>query len=541
MHTSSGSLRPIAFFLSLFFAYTGYACTGGEVDFQDTDAMEKATKNQTSDPLKSLHSSIAFYAGKITENENGVTEIKETVQEMKTHSAKMDTTLQNLTTELTNTQTQVRSDQNNTKAEIQALKIHEFETKIKQINKEITALKSCACPDSWKTQTSPTVLPAGLGTSTMQDPYKIAATNDLQPTVLPAGPGTGTMKDPYKIATVNDLQKLRTVWKGNTGKYFIVTQDIDLSSIANFTPLPYFEGTLDGNNKKILNLRIDRSQIEGDDYASLFEQIDHGGVVKNLGFENVTIKGHLHAAALATDNYGTVDNCYVTGQVSCSARCSSSGGLVSRSLTGSIIKNSYSTARVSGKCDSGGLVAVMEEATVENSYSSGSVSATLHHVAGGLVATMYDGVIRQSYATGSVSGDYCVGGLVGIVIDYDQYIPEAIIENSYSSGSVSALGTEGRAGGLVGKLTAGKIKNSYSSGLLVLKQSRADRIGVLVGVYRGRTTIINSFGKSQSGVSDTRGQKTDAELKDPSTFSSWDKNIWKIESGKYPKLKVFLN
>ena len=404
---------------------------------------------------------------------------------MKTHLANMYRTLQNLTTELTN-----------------------------------TALKSCACPDSWKTQTSSTVPPAGLGTSTMQ------------PTVLPAAPGTGTMQDPYKIATVNDLQKFRTVWRSNFGKYFIVTQDIDLSSIANFIPLPDMEGTLDGNNKKILNLRMDRSQIQYDNYASLFKQIKRSGVVKNLGFENVAIKGNRHAAALASYNYGIVDNCSVTGQVSCSAKYGQSGGLVAMSWTRSIIKNSYSTARVSGNYYSGGLVSAMYKATVENSYSSGSVS-TVDSQAGGLVATLSSGVIRQSYATGSVSGNYYVGGLVGLVNDN----PESIIENCYSSGSVSAFGI---GGGLVGDLRD-KIKNSYSSGSVVSKQSRADRLGVLAGRYSERSTIINSFGRSQSGVSDTRGQKTDAELKDPSTFSSWDKNIWKIESGKYPKLKVFLN
>ena len=436
MYTFSGSLRPIAFFLSLFFAYTG--------------------------------------------------KIKETTQEMKTHLANMYRTLQNLTTELTN-----------------------------------TALKSCACPDSWKTQTSSTVPPAGLGTSTMQ------------PTVLPAAPGTGTMQDPYKIATVNDLQKFRTVWRSNFGKYFIVTQDIDLSSIANFTPLPDMEGTLDGNNKKILNLRMDRSQIQYDNYASLFKQIKRSGVVKNLGFENVAIKGNRHAAALASYNYGIVDNCSVTGQVSCSAKYGQSGGLVAMSWTRSIIKNSYSTARVSGNTNSGGLVSAMYKATVENSYSSGSVS-TVDSVAGGLVASMSSGVIRQSYATGSVSGNYYVGGLVGLVNNN----PDSIIENSYSSGSVSAFGI---GGGLVGDLRD-KIKNSYSSGSVVSLDSWGpDRIGVLAGEYSTGSTVINSFGKSQSGVSNTRGQKTDAELKDPSTFSSWDKNIWKIESGKYPKLKVFLN
>ena len=449
--------------------------------------MGKATKNQNSDPLKSLHSSIAFYVGKITKNENGVTEIKKTIQEMREQMKRSLNT-----------------------------KIHKCETKIKQISQEITALKSCACPDTGKTRT--------MASSTVSPSV-------TSPTVIPSGPGTGTMQDPYKIATVNDLQKLRTVWRSNSGKYFIVTQDINLSSVTNFTPLPEFRGTLDGNNKKILNLRMDRSQIRHDNYASLFQQIGRGGVVKNLGFENVAIKGNRHAAALASYNRGTVDNCYVTGQVFCSAKYGHPGGLVSMSWTGSIIKNSYSTARVSGNYYSGGLVSCMYKATVEKSYSSGLVS-TVDSVAGGLVALMSSGVIRQSYATGSVSGKYYVGGLVG----FDNTNPDSIIENCYSSGSVSAFGM---GGGLVGDLRD-KIKNSYSSGSVVSKQSRPDRLGVLAG-GNGGGKIINSFGRSQSGVSDRRGQKTDAELKDPSTFSSWDKNIWKIESGKYPKLKVFLN
>ena len=76
MHTSSGSLRPIAFFLSLFFAYTGYACTGGGVDFQDTDAMEKAAKNQNSDPLKSFHSSIDFMSERLRKTRMGSPKLK---------------------------------------------------------------------------------------------------------------------------------------------------------------------------------------------------------------------------------------------------------------------------------------------------------------------------------------------------------------------------------------------------------------------------------------------------------------------------------
>ena len=431
--------------------------------------------------LKSLYSSVAFYAGKITKNEDGATEINKTIQEMKTQLASMNTTLQTLKTQLTNTQTQ------------------------------ITALQSCACNDSGITQTPP-------------PPTTTTA-------VLPPGPGTGTMQDPYKIATVNDLEKFRGLWRSNTGKYFIVTKDIDLSSIPNFTPLPEFQGTLDGNNKRILNLKMDRSQIQYDNYASFFTHIRRGAVVKNLGFENVDIKGNRAAAALATYNYGTVDNCYSTGQVSSTDSYGRTGGLVSKSWTGSVIKNSYSTARVSGNYYSGGLVGSMYKSTVEKCYATGAVSVVDGQV-GGLVALMSSGVIRESYATGSVSaGKYYAGGLVALANNN----PQSVIENSYSSGSVSAFGI---CGGLVGDLRVKcKVTNSYSSGSVSSKQSRVDRIGVLVG--EGGGAIINSYGKSQPGVSDTRGQKTDTELRNPSTFSSWDKTIWQIESDKYPKLKGF--
>jgi len=158
--------------------------------------MEEATKSQDSNSLKSLYSSIQFQATKLAENKEGVTQMKKTVQEMKTQLASMDITLQTLKTQLTNTQTQVGTDQKNTKAEIQARSKRSFNTEIQQLEtkimQEITALKSCACPDSGKTQ--PTVL------------------TPTPSTVLPPGPGTGTKQDPYKIATVSDLEKLRKVY-----------------------------------------------------------------------------------------------------------------------------------------------------------------------------------------------------------------------------------------------------------------------------------------------------------------------------------------
>ena len=154
-------------------------------------------------------------------------------------------------------------------------KIQQLEQKIAQINQECGAVKSCACSSH----------------------------------------GKGTSQDPYKIANIQDLQKLRSTWKNNQGKYFIVTQNIDLSSIANFVPLPPFEGILDGNNKKILHLKIDGTHLSSQRKTGLFTTIARTGQVKNLRLENVLVKGTQYVGGLAGELSGRIDNSYVTGQV----------------------------------------------------------------------------------------------------------------------------------------------------------------------------------------------------------------------------------
>ena len=176
-------------------------------------------------------------------------------------------------------------------------KIQQLEQKITQITQEVAALKSCAC-------SSP-----GTKEHTLIKPVtsKSIASN---------GPGKGTSQDPYKIANIQDLQKLRSIWRSAWGKYFIVTQNIDLSSIANFAPLPPLRGILDGNNKEILHLKIDSTQMGSQTaYTGLFSLIVRPAQVKNLRLENVFVKGAENVGGLAGVLSGRIDNSYVTGQV----------------------------------------------------------------------------------------------------------------------------------------------------------------------------------------------------------------------------------
>jgi len=115
--------------------------------------------------------------------------------------------------------------------------------------------------------------------------------------------GTGTAGDPYRIADHNDIYALADD-VNDYNKCFILTNDIDLNPnlpgrrtltaalIAPDTNAKYdfqgtyFTGIFDGNNCKILNLRIN-----GQDFIGLFGYIGSGGSVTNLGLEDVNITG----------------------------------------------------------------------------------------------------------------------------------------------------------------------------------------------------------------------------------------------------------
>jgi hypothetical protein len=145
--------------------------------------------------------------------------------------------------------------------------------------------------------------------------------------------------------------------------------------------------------------------------------------------------------------------------------------------------------------------------TIESSFATGNVIAT-GNVVGGLVGmnrqsmmSMFGtGVcISNSHSTGNVTGNQRVGGLVGWNHN------DAEIVNSYAVGNVAG---ETAVGALVGT-NNGKIIASYA-----LQQTGMDLIGSNWG-----TTSENS------------GLKTEAQMKEQSTFVGWDfVDIWAILS-----------
>jgi hypothetical protein len=111
--------------------------------------------------------------------------------------------------------------------------------------------------------------------------------------------GDGTPNNPYLISTVADLVQLATDVNADTdynGKHFKLANNLNLdvapyNSGAGWTPIgnysKKFKGNFDGDGKTVSGLFINRSTS---DDPGLFGWI-YGGEVKNLGLENVNIKG----------------------------------------------------------------------------------------------------------------------------------------------------------------------------------------------------------------------------------------------------------
>jgi hypothetical protein len=252
-----------------------------------------------------------------------------------------------------------------------------------------------------------------------------------------------------------DLDAIRDNLSGN----HILMNDLD-STTAGYTELASptanggkgwqpigaeanpFTGSFDGQGNEIRDLFINR---EDEAQVGLFGVFNEGGVLENVGMVNVDVTGSFCV-----------------------------GGLVGLVGNGTV-RDSYSTGSLTGEDMVGGLVGANQLGTVRNSYSTGSLTG--EDMVGGLVGGNQLGTVSNSYSSGNVTGEDMVGGLVGV----NQL---GTVSNSYSSGNVTGIED---VGGLVGVNLWGTVRNSYSSGSLTGELG----VGGLVGVHEG--IVSNSY------------------------------------------------
>ncbi len=206
--------------------------------------------------------------------------------------------------------------------------------------------------------------------------------------------------------------------------YYKLGGNIDLGGSANgnWTPIGgssnYFYGSFDGDGFTISNLYTNAQARD----LGLFGYIGSTGTVKNVGLVGTEIIGTRTSGGIAAFNYGTIQYCFNTGNIT------GYGGTVVTYGTGGIagfssksISNCFNTGSISSQFSTGGIVGLLKagtDVTVENCYNTGNLTGS-DSACGGIIGNFCataSGVtcqVRNCYDTGDRLASNQVGGIVG--------------------------------------------------------------------------------------------------------------------------------
>lgn len=301
--------------------------------------------------------------------------------------------------------------------------------------------------------------------------------------------GNGTETDPYLIETGENLAYLaEKVTAGETyeGVFFKLANNLDMAKDQHrFAPIGFFDEYADPEDPGVM---IDDSKY----FLGVFD--GNGKTIDNI---------HIYFV----DQVNSVGG---TGLFACISK-----NAVVKNLT--IGANSV----VEGTNATGVIVGAMTGGRVENCVNKAPFMITQDLGQGGIVGTMYGGVVSACINDADISGSSNVGGIAGFV---DR---GAIIENCYNRGSVRFTGFY--AGGMVGYLSNGTLRNCYSCGSVLDDYSGC----AIVGTTDFEVTIDNCYYLEieDGAVDETDGvvKKTADEMRSDEFLAALDKgqNAWK--------------
>jgi filamentous hemagglutinin family protein len=304
--------------------------------------------------------------------------------------------------------------------------------------------------------------------------------------VAPQDKSVSTQLTAYML--VNNANGLTNIATNAAGTYALGT-DIDLTPIANFTPID-FSGVFDGMGHTISNLTITNP---GTSNAGLFGAMSGTARNVNLTNANITVDGSTsNVGVIAGTSSGTLTNVNAGGMIHVLSS-GSVGGLVGNSngtIWGSSASTGFDFSNATYLNYVGGLAG--QANGVNNSSASGSINAPLSAYAFGGLIGYGTAAISNSYATGNITAPFrrYVGGLVG----YDSY---ANVTNSYATGALTATGTRSyTAGGLLGYGQNATITNSYSNSVLSFTSPNNY---ASVGGLAGNSSYVNIVGSHFTG------------------------------------------
>ena len=224
--------------------------------------------------------------------------------------------------------------------------------------------------------------------------------------------------DAFKISSADALKAFAAAVNNSnnmSGKTFYLASDIDLQGTA-FTPIANvtavasgFAGTFDGNYYKITGLNISSSESN----KGLFGTVN-GGTIRNLIVDGSVTALTAAGGIVGKIQKGSIENVSFSGNVTATGASGQAGGIVgtsggSSTANSATISGCVNSAVVSGAV-CGGIVGKSQYSTFLNCYSTGKVNGTSN--AGGLVGDLNKkSKAVNSYSIGELNGSGKTGGI----------------------------------------------------------------------------------------------------------------------------------
>ena len=266
--------------------------------------------------------------------------------------------------------------------------------------------------------------------------------------------GSGSQEDPYLISTAADVKQLSDdVMKlvMYEGKYFKMTNDIDMSGEANFLPIgnnieskdvKAFCGIFDGANNKITGIKASYKGVNSIGVAMF--GVTMNATIKNLYMDDCSFSADALVAPIVAVAMGTtVQNCHVGANVIADAyKMFNAGGVVCGAMgMPCTIEDCSSAASVhSGSYTAGGILSAISEGasgTVVRRCVFLGKSESFDTVAGIVALFEHPGKIEDCANFGEVISG---AGAAGIQYVYNGQTKDFVkLTNCYNAGKVEGV------------------------------------------------------------------------------------------------------
>ncbi len=286
--------------------------------------------------------------------------------------------------------------------------------------------------------------------------------------------------DDYYINSVDDFRNINLFYNGI--RTFVLNTDLDVTGEEDLY-IPYYSGDFNGNDFSISNYSLSRDSKN----TGLIGHAENGQI-ENINLVNCNISGTYNVGGLVAFSAGTIENCYVTGQVTGTENV----GLVSGFNIDGMIANCHASGNVSGVINVGGMVG---KGYAKQSKCNCSVSGEEN--IGGMIGI---GIAEDCYSESVVVGENYVGGLIGYA-DHINWV-YGLLDVVRCGANCNVTGAT-NVGGLIGKANNIEIYDSYSKGQLSLLDNYngiPNNFGGLIGdcfstyVWRGYSIVNINIG-----------------------------------------------